>query len=38
MVEVRNGYRNLVGNVEGGDHWKDEGVDLGTILKWILLK
>jgi hypothetical protein len=36
MGEKRNAYRILVGNSEGKRHWKDQGIGVWTILKWIL--
>ena len=36
MGERRGAYRVLVGKPEGGDHFKNPGVDGRMILKWIL--
>jgi hypothetical protein len=35
MRERRGAYRALVGNLRGGDHLEDSGVDGRIILKWI---
>jgi hypothetical protein len=33
---MRNAYRILIGNSEGGDHMEDQDVGGWIILKWIL--
>jgi hypothetical protein len=35
MGEVRNMYRVLVGKPDGKNHWEEQGVDGGIILRWI---
>jgi hypothetical protein len=35
MVEMRNGYKILVGKLKGRDHSEDLGVDGRIILEWI---
>jgi hypothetical protein len=38
MGEVRGAYNILVGNLKGGDHSEDLGVDGRITLRWILGK
>jgi hypothetical protein len=36
MEEVRGAYNILVGNLKGGGHWENLGIDGRITLRWIL--
>jgi hypothetical protein len=38
MGEVRGAYNISVGNMKGGDHWEDLGIDGRITIRWILGK
>ena len=38
MEEVRGVHKVLVGKPEGKNHWGDQDVDGGVILRWIFRK
>lgn len=37
MLEMRNAYTSLVGNLKVTDHLRDIGVDETIILEWIVI-